>query len=169
MARFRILSQTQLQTLGIPASNLFPIYVYIHVQTCFYSIQCILISPSLRPSVNFMNVLHTMYIITHLSTTFNSVCTCYNNIAISTVLVYCIGGLEQDKHPILTFPEVGLKHLDSPNSFKELNTTLLYLKSLMRLVPPHPPQPSIQFPFLQPLCMSLSPYFHFLKPGAWSL
>ena len=44
------------------------------------------------------------------------------------------GGFEEDRHPILTFPEVGLKHLDSIASFKELNTTLLYLKSLMRLV-----------------------------------
>ena len=47
------------------------------------------------------------------------------------------GGFEEDKHPILTFPEVGLRHLDSAASFKELNTTLLYLKSLMRLVDTH--------------------------------
>ena len=70
------------------------------------------------------------------------------DIAILIVHAYPIhvGGLEQDKHPILTFPEVGLKHLDSPNSFKELNTTLLYLKSLMRLVSfpqNHPPPPSL--------------------------
>jgi hypothetical protein len=67
---------------------------------------------------------------------------CYN-VAISSAHTYpiimyihvynIIGGLQKDKHPILTFPEVGLKNLDSPNSFKELNTTLLYLKSLMRL------------------------------------
>ena len=97
---------------------------------------------------------------------FNSLYTCCNNIAISTVPVYCIGGLEEDKHPILTFPEVGLKHLDSPNSFKELNTTLLYLKSLMRLDPPHPPN----HPFNSPssdLSASVSLIFTFwsLEPG----
>ena len=40
------------------------------------------------------------------------------------------GGLEEDKRPILTFPEVGLKHLENPNGFKELTTTLLYFKTL---------------------------------------
>ena len=57
-----------------------------------------------------------------------------NALYIHNMHYFHVGGLEEDKHPILTFPEVGLKHLDSPSSFKELNTTLLYLKSLMRLV-----------------------------------
>ena len=48
------------------------------------------------------------------------------------MLCTCVGGLEEDKHPILTFPEVGLKHLDSSGSFKELHIALHYLKTLMR-------------------------------------
>jgi hypothetical protein len=42
----------------------------------------------------------------------------------------CIGGLEEDRRPILTFPEVGLKYLENPSGFKELATSLLYFKTL---------------------------------------
>lgn len=46
------------------------------------------------------------------------------------ILCVCVGGLEEDKRPILTFPEVGLKYLEDPDGFKELTTTLLYFKTL---------------------------------------
>ena len=94
---------------------------------------------------------------THLSTTFSSICTHFNIVpAVHPKLPNCapsntqhmhiVGGLEEDKHPILTFPEVGLKHLDTSTSFKELNTTLLYLKTLMRLVSFPPTHLSYPYP-----------------------
>ena len=43
-----------------------------------------------------------------------------------------LGGLDEDKYPILTLPEDGLKCLDIPGGFRELITTLLYFKSLSR-------------------------------------
>ena len=42
------------------------------------------------------------------------------------------GGLEDDKHPIVTIPDVGLKQLDSDECFDELSVTLLYIKTLLR-------------------------------------
>ena len=46
----------------------------------------------------------------------------------------CVGGLDSGQHLILTFPDVGLKHLETVGSFKELNTTLIYFKSLIRYI-----------------------------------
>ena len=40
----------------------------------------------------------------------------------------------ENGHLILTFPDVGLKHLESSGDFKELMITIIYFKSLIRCV-----------------------------------
>ncbi len=51
---------------------------------------------------------------------------------LSKQLAYLAGGLEEDKHAILTLPDVGLRLLESKEAQAELATTILYLKTLLR-------------------------------------
>ncbi len=51
---------------------------------------------------------------------------------LSKQLAYLAGGLEEDKHAILTLPDVGLRLLESKETQAELATTILYLKTLLR-------------------------------------
>ena len=44
------------------------------------------------------------------------------------------GGVEDDKYLILTLPDVGLRQMEAPGCLDELNTTVEYLKTLMRWV-----------------------------------
>ena len=48
------------------------------------------------------------------------------------ICVHISGGLENGKHLIITFPDVGLRQLESSESFSELLTTLVYFKTLIR-------------------------------------
>ncbi len=51
---------------------------------------------------------------------------------LSKQLAYLAGGLEEDKHPILTIPDVGLRLLDAKEAQADLTTTILYIKTLLR-------------------------------------
>ncbi len=59
---------------------------------------------------------------------------CYGVHMCVCVCVCMLGGLEKNKHLIITFPDVGLRHLDTPDSYSELLTTLFYFKTLIRWV-----------------------------------
>ncbi|XP_064394255.1 guanine nucleotide exchange factor DBS-like isoform X2 [Halichondria panicea] len=50
---------------------------------------------------------------------------------LSKQLAYLAGGLEEDKHPILTIPDVGLRLLDAKEAQADLTTTILYIKTLL--------------------------------------